>query len=173
MNTLYGLRTLELYRKCESQKDYIISVKYDRYAFPHHSLRLLRLLTPSFFERYGLGGRPFQINVFLGPVDVKDFYDSRSKNFVGSVFNFSGDVSDSQCSNCTKQQGDRVRSVSLLPATLAMNYAYHAKLQSGKDPEVSYVVINSQGRVSCSLSSHIRDTPALLNLSSVRVWGRC
>ncbi|ROV96372.1 hypothetical protein VPNG_09068 [Cytospora leucostoma] len=94
-------------------------------------------------KAYALGGRPFQINVFFGPVDGKDFYDSKFKSFVGSVFNVSGDVKDSQYSNCTKQQEDGVMSVSQLPATLAMNYA---KLQSSMCPQVSYVVMNSQGR---------------------------
>ncbi|KUI74465.1 Tyrosinase [Cytospora mali] len=59
---LYGQKTKEHYQGCPQREDYIITVKYDR---------------------------PFQINVFFGPVDSKDFYDTRSKNFVGSVFNFS------------------------------------------------------------------------------------
>lgn len=93
-----------------------------------------------------MGGKPFQINIFFGGVDGKDFYDARSQNFVGSVFNFSGSVEDSNCDKCIQQEQEGVLSVSQLPATLAVYY-YRNYIKDDV-PKPSYVVVNSQGKVS-------------------------
>lgn len=125
---LYGNQTVVPYNvtnlgSFDNKGDHILSVKYNRYA---------------------LGGSPFQINIFFGDVDDNDYYDTNSKNFVGSVFNFSTNTQGSNCSNCTQQQQDGVGSVCQLPATLAV-YDYLSE-NDGKYPGVHYVVVDNQGK---------------------------
>lgn len=117
----------------------------------------VRLAKPVF--RHALNdGDPFQINVFFGRVDGKDFYDSRSKNFVGSVFNFSTSTKLSKCGNCTEQQEDDTWSVSQIPATLAV---YNYREEHKGNPTPQYVVVNSLGKVSpLGLTPSIRDPSA-------------
>ncbi|GMG07273.1 unnamed protein product [Aspergillus oryzae] len=121
ISDLYGQRTKEVYKDF-GEEDYILSI------------------------RYALGGKPFQINIFFGDVDGKDFYDARSQNFVGSVFNFSGSLEDSNCDKCAQQEQEGVLSVSQLPARLAVHY--YKKQNKGEVPTPRYVVVNSQGKVS-------------------------
>ncbi|PIG80893.1 tyrosinase domain protein [Aspergillus arachidicola] len=120
---LYGQRTSEVYKEF-GNKDYILSIRYNRYA---------------------LGGKPFQINIFFGDMDGKDFYDARSRKFVGSVFNFSGSLEDSNCDKCTQQEQEGVLSVAQLPARLAVYY--YKKQNNDMIPTPRYVVVNSQGKV--------------------------
>ncbi|KAI0890804.1 tyrosinase domain protein [Annulohypoxylon nitens] len=120
IDELYGNESLT--RDSVPKRDYILSIRYDRYA---------------------LGGSPFLINIFFEDVDRKDFYDTKSKNFIGSVFNFSANIHGTDCGNCIRQQQDSVRSVSQLPATFAVEH-----YQKDKEyPEVYYVVVNSLGKV--------------------------
>ncbi|KAE8158927.1 common central domain of tyrosinase-domain-containing protein [Aspergillus tamarii] len=120
---LYGQRTSEVYKEFGNE-DYILSIRYNRYA---------------------LGGKPFQINIFFGDMDGKDFYDARSRNFVGSVFNFSGSLEDSNCDKCAQQEQEGVLSVAQLPARLAVHY--YKKQNKDEIPTPVYVVVNSQGKV--------------------------
>ncbi|KAI1169452.1 tyrosinase domain protein [Nemania sp. FL0916] len=117
VNELYGESTVAL----PDAKDYILTVKYDRYA---------------------LGGRPFLINIFIGEVDRKNFYDAGARNFVGSVFNFSAPIENTQCRNCIEQQEQGVMSVAQLPATWAIKY----RDIDVEDVKLSYVVVDSRGK---------------------------
>lgn len=91
-----------------------------------------------------MGGNPFQINIFFGSLDPKNFYDSRSKNFVGSVFNFGGSFQNSHCSKSSKQQTQDNKAICQLPATLVYHYNMS---EYEKLPTLSYVVVDSQGKV--------------------------
>ncbi|KAB8274760.1 common central domain of tyrosinase-domain-containing protein [Aspergillus minisclerotigenes] len=128
---LYGQRTKEVYKDFGAE-DYILSIRYSRYA---------------------LGGKPFQINIFFGDVDGKDFYDARSQNFVGSVFNFSGSLEDSNCDKCAQQEQEGVLSVSQLPARLAVHY--YKKQNKGEVPTPRYVVVNSQGKAEAEVKVEV------------------
>ncbi|PWY95168.1 Di-copper centre-containing protein [Aspergillus sclerotioniger CBS 115572] len=120
---LYGRRREDLYR---GKQEYVLTIKYNRHA---------------------LKGSPFQINIFLGPVDPKDFYDSRSRNFVGSVFNFSAAINSTNCGNCIQQEKEGIMSVAQLPATLAVHHHKHnTDNKDKKIPTPHYVVVNSQGQ---------------------------
>ncbi|GAW17572.1 hypothetical protein ANO14919_070310 [Xylariales sp. No.14919] len=119
VHKLYGKTMQKLYEDESIDKDYILVVRYDRYA---------------------LRGKPFLINIFLGDVDREDFYDAGSPHFVGSIYSFSSPLDDSRCSNCIEQQKNGVLSVSLLPATLVVK---------NRDVDVKklfYVAIDSQGK---------------------------
>ncbi|KAI0895499.1 tyrosinase domain protein [Annulohypoxylon nitens] len=124
---LYGNQTVIPYNvpnlgSSDNKGDYILSIKYNRYA---------------------LGGSPFQISIFFGDVDDNDFYDTNSKNFIGSVFNFSTDTQGSSCANCIQQQQDEIGSVCQLPATLAV---YNYLSEKREYPKLHYVVVNSRGK---------------------------
>nr|6JU5_A Chain A, Tyrosinase [Aspergillus oryzae] len=131
ISDLYGQRTKEVYKDF-GEEDYILSIRYSRYA---------------------LGGKPFQINIFFGDVDGKDFYDARSQNFVGSVFNYSGSLEDSNCDKCAQQEQEGVLSVSQLPARLAVHY--YKKQNKGEVPTPRYVVVNSQGKAEAEVKVEV------------------
>ncbi|EFY90419.1 tyrosinase domain protein [Metarhizium acridum CQMa 102] len=130
---LYGNKTMHIYKQISQRHqgvlgDYIVTVLYDRYA---------------------LAGRPFVINIFFGAVDGRDFYGPESRNFVGSVFNFSGPLDVSGCGKCREQREQGVMSVSQIPATLSVHW-YMTTYSTV--PRPSYVVVDSVGKVSAGLS---------------------
>lgn len=96
--------------------------------------------------RYALEGSPFQINIFFGQPDGKDFHDLGSRNFVASVFNFSSAIKNSNCGNCIEQKKRGIYSEAQLPATLAV-WSHQELEKTNKEPEVFYVVVNSRGEV--------------------------
>ncbi|KAG8427602.1 hypothetical protein J3459_006527 [Metarhizium acridum] len=124
---LYGNKTMHIYKQISQRHqgvlgDYIVTVLYDRYA---------------------LAGRPFVINIFFGAVDGRDFYGPESRNFVGSVFNFSGPLDVSGCGKCREQREQGVMSVSQIPATLSVHW-YMTTYSTV--PRPSYVVVDSVGK---------------------------
>ncbi|KAI1090370.1 common central domain of tyrosinase-domain-containing protein [Rostrohypoxylon terebratum] len=102
------------------------------------------------------------INIFFGDIDERDFYDKNSKNFVGSVFNFSTSIKGSNCGNCKRQQQDGVQSVAQLPATMAVNHYLSIHGREGEYPEVHYVVVNHLGKpvdMKVQVELHGSDSP--------------
>ncbi|GLA51827.1 hypothetical protein CBS63078_9911 [Aspergillus niger] len=138
---LYGRHTRDLYNdvpdennpkdKGDDKDDYIITVKYDRYAWQN--------------------GQPYVILVFLGHVDRKSHSGPNSPRFVGTVYNFSGSVED--CDNCLLQAQAGVKSIAQIPATIAARHFINEDNQHGegkKDdaiPQPMYVVLNMLGQI--------------------------
>ncbi|RDK43357.1 Di-copper centre-containing protein [Aspergillus phoenicis ATCC 13157] len=138
---LYGRHTRDLYNdvpdennpkdKGDDKDDYIITVKYDRYAWQN--------------------GQPYVILVFLGHVDKKSHSGPNSPRFVGTVYNFSGSVED--CDNCLLQAQAGVKSIAQIPATIAARHFINEDKQHGegeKDgaiPQPMYVVLNMLGQI--------------------------
>ncbi|KAK7424587.1 hypothetical protein QQZ08_008597 [Neonectria magnoliae] len=87
--------------------DYIINVKYDRYA---------------------LGGTSYSIRFFLGGPKNKPQTEYVDENYVGEIFTFTAPFSsetEGGCENCKKQAADKVLSQGQIPITIQLlNHIY-------------------------------------------------
>ncbi|KAI9928587.1 hypothetical protein AWENTII_000660 [Aspergillus wentii] len=138
LKTLYGQKTEDIYHELPLphglKSDYIISAVYDRFA---------------------LNGSAFRINIFVGEVTKDEFQGPASKNFVASIYNFSGSLSEGKCDNCTQQKEKNIKSIAQVPATVAIRRYVHEEnerkgiktdKQHNEEPGIYYVVLNSQGQ---------------------------
>ncbi|KAM0229071.1 hypothetical protein ACHAPO_010226 [Fusarium lateritium] len=84
-----------------SWKDYIINVKYDRYA---------------------LGGQSYTIKFYLGGPTDEDVTHFEPQNFVGSVYTFGGGSRKTRdsCANCKTQADAGVLSCAQVPLTIQL-----------------------------------------------------
>lgn len=84
-----------------SWKDYVINVRYDRYA---------------------LGGQSYTIKFYLGGPTNQDITDFEPQNFVGSVYTFGGGSRKTRdsCANCKTQADAGVLSCAQVPLTIQL-----------------------------------------------------
>ncbi|KAI1842912.1 hypothetical protein JX266_010930 [Neoarthrinium moseri] len=75
------------------------------------------------FSRFGLGGHPFNVEIFLKPEDQLQAQDGK-KDFIGSVYNFSQPaIQDGEevCSSCTDVQSQNAKMSACLPINLFLH----------------------------------------------------
>ncbi|KAI9370863.1 Di-copper centre-containing protein [Aspergillus egyptiacus] len=129
IDELYGKPTKTLFGRLPDfhgeKEDFVITVIYDRYA---------------------LNGAPYKINLFLH--GAENFGGPESEGFVASIYNFSGDLDSTPCSNCHQQKEDRVKSIAQVPVTAPMRrYLEHKNINNDRDiPGPIYMVQNSLGK---------------------------
>lgn len=111
-------------------------------------------------KRYALGGAPYKINVFLDGAD--NFRGPESEGFVASIYNFSGSLDGSNCSNCQKQKEEGVKCISQVPATAPMLHRLQEMqtMDIKKDlkkhaPQPLYLALNGLGVVSIPILSFL------------------
>ncbi|KAH8159805.1 hypothetical protein CIB48_g8448 [Xylaria polymorpha] len=121
--------------------DYALSIKYSNCSAP------LTIVTP----RFALGGRPFNIEVFLRP-EGKTENTFQTEEFVTNVFNFSQPPENEDgvevCSNCKQGQDQNVQATAYIPLTsYLLKMFQQQQLSSLEPPTVEKVLARMYWRI--------------------------
>lgn len=79
-----------------------------------------------------------------------EFQGPESKNFVGSIYNFSANIEQNgggSCPNCVQQKKEGIKSVAQIPATLAAQ-GYLKDNPNNKEIPLYYAGVDHLGQVS-------------------------